>query len=70
MYWELLSGDKKRPGHKAKHSPSTSAEFKKAWVYTSTPPYAFMALCLVKRRHCAASRKVAGSIPDEVTGFV
>jgi hypothetical protein len=30
------------PGRKADHSP-TSAEVKKTWVYTSTPPYAFMA---------------------------
>jgi hypothetical protein len=26
------------------HSPPTSAEIKKMWIYTSTPPYAFMAL--------------------------
>jgi hypothetical protein len=25
------------------HSPPASAEFKKMWMYTSTPPYAFMA---------------------------
>jgi hypothetical protein len=24
-------------------SPPTSAEVKKMWIYTSTPPYAFMA---------------------------
>jgi hypothetical protein len=24
-------------------SPPTSAEFKNTWIYTSTPPYAFMA---------------------------
>jgi hypothetical protein len=28
------------------HSPSSSAEVKNTWTYTSTPPYAFMALCL------------------------
>jgi hypothetical protein len=33
----------KRPGGEADHSPPTSAEVKKMWVYTSTPPYAFMA---------------------------
>jgi hypothetical protein len=33
----------KRPGREADHSPSTSAEVKKMWIYTSTPPYAFMA---------------------------
>jgi hypothetical protein len=25
----------------ADHSPPTSAEVKKTWIYTSTPPYAF-----------------------------
>jgi hypothetical protein len=25
------------------HSPPTSAEVKKMWIYTSTPPYDFMA---------------------------
>jgi hypothetical protein len=29
------------------HSPPTSAEISKLWIYTSTPPYAFMAYCLV-----------------------
>jgi hypothetical protein len=33
----------KRPGREADHSPPTSAEVKKIWIYTSTPPYAFMA---------------------------
>jgi hypothetical protein len=32
----------KRPGREADHSPTT-AEVKKMWIYTSTPPYAFMA---------------------------
>jgi hypothetical protein len=32
----------KRPGRDADHSPSAGAEVKKIWVYTSTPPYAFM----------------------------
>jgi hypothetical protein len=32
----------KRPGRKADHSPPTSAEVKKMWIYTTTPPYAFM----------------------------
>jgi hypothetical protein len=30
-------------GGKADHSPPTSAEVKKIFIYTSTPPYAFMA---------------------------
>jgi hypothetical protein len=38
----LYSGVK-RPGREADHSPPTSAEVKKTWVYTSTPSYAFMA---------------------------
>jgi hypothetical protein len=33
----------KRPGREADDSPTTSAEVKKKWIYTSTPPYAFMA---------------------------
>jgi hypothetical protein len=35
------------PGREADHSPPTSAEVKKTWVYTSTPPHAFMAYCLI-----------------------
>jgi hypothetical protein len=31
------------PGREAYHSSSTSAEVKKTWIYTSTPPYTFMA---------------------------
>jgi hypothetical protein len=33
----------RRPGYKTDHSPPTSTEVKKTWVYTSTPPYVFMA---------------------------
>jgi hypothetical protein len=33
----------KRPGREVHHSPPTSVEVKKMWIYTSTPPYAFMA---------------------------
>jgi hypothetical protein len=33
----------KQPGHEADHSPPASAEAKKMWIYTSTPPYAFLA---------------------------
>jgi hypothetical protein len=28
----------KRPGRETDHSPPTSAEVKKMWIYTSTPP--------------------------------
>jgi hypothetical protein len=42
-----LSSGVKRPGREAEHSPATSVEVKKMWIYTSTLPYAFMAWCLV-----------------------
>jgi hypothetical protein len=32
----------KLPGREVHHLPPTSAEVKKTWIYTSTPPYAFM----------------------------
>jgi hypothetical protein len=32
-----LSPGVKRPGHEVDHSPPTSAEVKKVWIYTSTP---------------------------------
>jgi hypothetical protein len=38
-----LSLEVKRPGREADHLPPTSAEVQKTWIYTSTPPYAFMA---------------------------
>jgi hypothetical protein len=37
-----LSPKVKRPGREVDHSPPASAEVKKMWIYTSTPPYAFM----------------------------
>jgi hypothetical protein len=37
----------KRQGREADHSPPTSAEVKKMWIYTSTPPFVFMAECLI-----------------------
>jgi hypothetical protein len=37
----------KRPGREADHLPLASAEVKKMWIYTSTPPYTFMAYCLI-----------------------
>jgi hypothetical protein len=33
----------KRLGREVDHSPPTNAEVKKVWIYTSTPPYAFIA---------------------------
>jgi hypothetical protein len=38
-----LSPGVKRPGREADHSPPIIAKVKKMWIYTSTPPYAFMA---------------------------
>jgi hypothetical protein len=38
-----LSPGVKRQGRDANHTPATSAKVKKMWIYTSTPPYAFMA---------------------------
>jgi hypothetical protein len=40
LFWE---GGGKQQVHEADHSPPTSAEVKKMWIYTSTPPYAVMA---------------------------
>jgi hypothetical protein len=42
-----LSPGVKRSGREAEHSPPTSAEAKNTWIYTSSPPYAFMAKCLI-----------------------
>jgi hypothetical protein len=44
--WDF-SGGVKRQRREADHSPPTSAEVKKTWIFTSTPPYAFMAQCLI-----------------------
>jgi hypothetical protein len=46
---KALSLGIKRLGREADYSHATSAEVKKAWIYASTPPYVFMAWCLVKR---------------------
>jgi hypothetical protein len=48
--WEpgALSSGVKRLWGEADHSPPASAEVKKIWIYTSTPPYAFMAQCLIR----------------------
>jgi hypothetical protein len=35
-------GSSKRPGREADHSLPTSAEVKKMWIYTCTPPYVFI----------------------------
>jgi hypothetical protein len=38
----ILSTGVKLQGSEADHSPAASAEVKKIWIYTSTPPYVFM----------------------------
>jgi hypothetical protein len=38
-----LSSGVKRSGREVDHSPPTSAEVKNIWIYTSTPPYVFVA---------------------------
>jgi hypothetical protein len=43
----LFPREIKRLGREADHSPPSSAEVKKTWIYTSTPPYAFMSQCLI-----------------------
>jgi hypothetical protein len=45
-----LSLGVKRPRRVADHSPLSSAEVKNAWIYTSTPQYAFMAWCSVNKK--------------------
>jgi hypothetical protein len=37
----------KQQKREADHSPPTSAEVKNMWIYTSTPPYVFVAWCLI-----------------------
>jgi hypothetical protein len=44
-----LSLGLKRPGREADHSLPSSAEVKNSWSYASTPQYAFMAWCSVKK---------------------
>jgi hypothetical protein len=40
----------KEAGSESDHSTPPSAEDRNAWKYTSTPPYVFMAWCLIKHR--------------------
>jgi hypothetical protein len=39
----VLSPGVKRPGNEVDHSPAASADTKEMWIYTSIPPYTFMA---------------------------
>lgn len=45
--YQALSVEIKRTGREAGHSPRSNGN---AWRYTSTPPYAFVASCWIKRR--------------------
>jgi hypothetical protein len=54
-----LSSWIKPPRREADHSPPASADVKTMWIYTSTPPYAFMAHCLVKQRDICSHNKRA-----------
>jgi hypothetical protein len=47
VYRRLFPPGVKRQGREADQSPLTSAGDKKIFIYTSTPPYAFMAWCLI-----------------------
>jgi len=40
----------KRPGPKGDHSPPSGANVTNGWSYRSTPPYVFIAWCLVEHR--------------------
>jgi len=52
LHWVpgTLSPAVKRPGLKAGHLLKPSTEVRNPWSYTPTPPYVFMALCLIKYR--------------------
>jgi hypothetical protein len=41
--YKCVSMEVKRQWREADHSPPISTEVKKTWIYTSIPPYAFMA---------------------------
>jgi hypothetical protein len=47
LWWYQPFSGLKWPGREADHSPPASAVVKKIWIYTSTPPYAFMVWCLI-----------------------
>jgi len=47
-----LSLGVKWSGYKADHSPTSSAEVENVWRYISTPQYALMAWCSVKKVYC------------------
>jgi hypothetical protein len=48
----------KRSSREADHWPPTSAEVKKTWIYTFTPPYVFMAQCLIRDNFTFTFRRI------------
>jgi hypothetical protein len=47
-YWGPLSPGVKQKEREADYSPPTSAKAKKSCIHTCTPPYVFMAYCLIR----------------------
>jgi hypothetical protein len=49
IHWipEILTPGVKRQGRETDRSPPTSADVRKTWIYSSTPPYVFMAQCSI-----------------------
>jgi hypothetical protein len=43
----VFSSRVKRPGREADNSSQTIAGIKNTWIYTSTPPYTFLAYCII-----------------------
>jgi hypothetical protein len=52
-----LSQEKKRPGPKCDHSPSSSGDFKNKRNHASAPPYAFMS-CTETNLHLSLDRRI------------
>jgi len=48
--WGASSVGVKRPVREIDHSRPSSAEVKNAWSYYTSPPYVFIAWCLVKHK--------------------
>jgi hypothetical protein len=48
--WRSFPHKAKRFESQADHSPSSSAEIRNEWSYTSTSLYVFMASCLIKQK--------------------
>jgi hypothetical protein len=65
--WALSPGVK-RLGHDANHSPPTSIDVKKTWIYKSTPPYVFMLKCSIK--HTDTSRAKYVHLKIELTDII